>query len=65
MKITIPAYEPIFKGNEHLRHNEIEIELGEDVIEVTRCKDCVSYKICNLAEVLGNDGYCSCGKRSS
>lgn len=65
MKITIPAYEPIFKGNEHLRHNEIEIELGEDVIEVIRCKDCGNRTICGLPQYFGNNGYCSCGKRSS
>lgn len=65
MKITIPAFKPQLECTEHLRHEEIEIELGENVIEVTRCKDCAVHKKCGLARVLGDNGYCSCGKRSS
>ena len=40
MKIHIPAYEPSLECTERLRHGEIDIDLGEDVVEVVRCKDC-------------------------
>lgn len=40
MKIHLPPYEPLLKENEHLRHGEINIDLGEDVVKVVRCKDC-------------------------
>lgn len=40
MKIKIPAHEPPIKDCEHLNHNEIEIDLGEDVVRVVFCKDC-------------------------
>lgn len=41
MKIHIPAYEPSLECTERLRHGEIDIDLGEDVVRVVFCKDCV------------------------
>lgn len=40
MKIEIPAFEPMLKANEHLRHGPISIDLGDDVVKVVRCKNC-------------------------
>ena len=34
-----------------------------DAIPVVRCKDCFIYGECQLADFIGDDGYCSCGKR--
>lgn len=33
-----------------------------DAVPVVRCKDCFLYGECKLAEFIGDDGYCSCGK---
>ena len=53
MKIHIPAFIPMAKCNEHLAHGPIDIDLGADVLQVVRCKDCKhydkhGYKICRL-----------------
>lgn len=40
MKIHIPAYEPSLECTERLRHGEIDIDLGEDVVRVVFCRDC-------------------------
>ena len=40
MKIHLPAYEPSLECTERLRHGEINIDLGEDVVRVVFCKDC-------------------------
>lgn len=44
MKIEIPAFIPMAKCNEHLAHGPISIDLGEDVVQVIRCKDCGYYR---------------------
>ena len=54
MKIEIPAFEPMLKANEHLRHGPLTIDLGDDVVKVVRCKDCKHY-----GRNLENDTYCS------
>ena len=41
MKIHIPAFIPMAKCNEHLAHGAIDIDLGEDVVKIVRCKDCI------------------------
>ena len=33
-----------------------------DAVQVVRCKDCFLYGDCKLAEFIGDNGYCSCGK---
>lgn len=40
MKVHIPAFEAMAKGNEYMNHGPIDIDLGPDVVEVVRCKDC-------------------------
>jgi hypothetical protein len=37
MKITIPAFRPMAKCNEHLAHGAFEFDLGDDVVMVPRC----------------------------
>lgn len=70
MKIEIPAFEPMAKCNEHLRHGPISIDLGDDVVKVVRCKDCSA--ACPVGDLLccimwGKptlaDGYCNFGIR--
>ena len=56
MKIHIPAFEPMLKANEHLRHGAFDIDLGENVVEVVRCKNCAFW------EDYGNNGRCECGE---
>lgn len=75
MKIHLPPYEPLLKGNEHLRHGEIEIDLGEDVVKVVFCKDCKHWggitfgNICrrwtglNVNNCTKPTDYCSYGER--
>ena len=75
MKIHLPAYEPLFKENEHLRHGEIDIDLGEDVVKVVFCKDCKHWggitfgNICrrwtglNVKNCTKPTDYCSYGER--
>ena len=41
MKIEIPPFRAMARCNEHLNHNGFFIDLGEDVVQVVRCKDCV------------------------
>ena len=45
MKIHIPAFEAMAKCNEHLNHGPIDIDLGDDVVSVVRCKDCVHWMV--------------------
>lgn len=40
MKIHIPAFKVMAKCNEHMNHGPLDIDLGPDVVEVVRCKDC-------------------------
>ena len=54
MKIHIPAFVPMAKCNEHLAHGPIDIDLGPDVVQVVRCKECKSF---GVYECSGN-GYC-------
>ena len=74
MKIHIPAFEAMAKGNEHMNHGPLDIDLGPDVVEVARCKDCQYYQdakinkkgflICPASgmEITETD-YCSYGVR--
>ena len=73
MKIYIPAFVPMAKCNEHLAHGPIDIDLGPDVVQVVRCKDCKHRTdatdsgnyLCNrktLGLVRPND-FCSFGER--
>ena len=34
-----------------------------DVVEVVRCKDCVSHNLCKFEQYQGLDGFCSYGER--
>ena len=38
MKIHIPAFEPMAKCNEHLRHGAFDIDLGDDIIQVVHAE---------------------------
>lgn len=40
MKIEIPEFKAMAKCNEHLNHGPITIDLGPDVVQVVRCRDC-------------------------
>lgn len=74
MKIHIPAFEAMAKCNEHMNHGPLDIDLGPDVVEVVRCKDCQYYQdakinkkgflICPASgmEITETD-YCSYGAR--
>lgn len=43
MKIHIPAFRAMARCNEHLDHGPIDIDLGDDVVKVTRCRECKHY----------------------
>ena len=74
MKIHIPAFKAMAKCNEHMDHGPFDIDLGPDVVEVVRCKDCQYYQdakinkkgflICPASgmEITETD-YCSYGVR--
>lgn len=72
MKIHIPAYEPSLECTKHLKHGEIDIDLGENVVKVVRCKDCKHCEkwndetiICHKQRALLSmkaDDYCSYGE---
>lgn len=74
MKIHIPAFKAMAKCNEHMNHGPLDIDLGPDVVEVVRCKDCQYYQdakinkkgflICPASgmEITETD-YCSYGAR--
>ena len=47
MKIHIPEFKAMAKRNEHLNHGPIDIDLGPDVIQVIRCKDCI-HNVANM-----------------
>ena len=74
MKIHIPAFEAMAKCNEHMNHGPIDIDLGPDVVEVVRCKDCQYYQdakinkkgflICPASGMeISETDYCSYGVR--
>lgn len=67
MKVHIPAFEPMAKCNEHLKHGPIDIDLGPDVVKVVRCKDCIYYHPAYDADdktvFCGPDDFCSRGQR--
>ena len=44
MKVHIPAFEAMAKGNEYMNHGPLDIDLGPDVVEVVHCKDCQYYQ---------------------
>ena len=56
MKIHIPEFIPMAKCNEHLAHGPIDIDLGENIVHVVRCKDCEHF-----AEAKGKDSGKPCG----
>ena len=37
--------------------------LWGELVEVTRCKDCLMHGVCRLEQRLGMDGYCSEAER--
>ena len=74
MKIHIPAFEAMAKGNEHMNHGPLDIDLGPDVVEVVLCKDCQYYQdaktnkkgflICPASGMkISETDYCSYGVR--
>lgn len=73
MKIEIPPFRAMAKCNEYMNHNGFSIDLGEDVIQVIRCKDCehwgdsVTDKESEICYVFGGyvkrNDYCSRSKR--
>lgn len=74
MKVHIPAFEAMAKGNEYINHGPIDIDLGPDVVEVVRCKDCRYHQdaiinnkgvlICPVSGMgVTEMGYCSYGAR--
>ena len=70
MKIHIPAFEPMAKCNEHLRHGAIDIDLGENIIEVIRCRDCrwfnepgCAIRIVDDSDKPTENDYCSFAER--
>ena len=44
MKIHIPGFQAMAKCNEYMDHGPIDIDLGPNVVEVVRCKDCQYYQ---------------------
>lgn len=38
---------------------------SSDVVEVVRCKDCISHGLCRFEQWLGLDGFCSQGERKN
>jgi len=65
MKIKIPAYEPVSKAYAHLRHGPIELDLGEDIVMVVRCKDCVYRGTRQRCDGRKPDYYCADGVQRS
>lgn len=72
MKIQIPAFEAMAKCNEHLNHGPIDIDLGDDVVVVVRCRECKNWnrqkRVCMsnrnyIFYVTSPDFYCADGKR--
>ena len=67
MKIHIPEFKAMAKCNEHMNHGPIDIDLGNDVVEVVRCKKCVLHGNCltedhfNFARI--ENPFCCAGKR--
>ena len=62
------------KGNEYMNHGPLDIDLGPDVVEVVRCKDCQYYQdakinkkgflICPASGMeISETDYCSYGIR--
>lgn len=74
MKIHIPGFQAMAKCNEYMDHGPIDIDLGPNVVEAVRCKDCRYYQdarinkkgflICPTSgmEITETD-YCSYGVR--
>ncbi|MBS6562964.1 MAG: hypothetical protein KH328_06395 [Staphylococcus sp.] len=44
MKIHIPGFQAMAKCNEYMDHGPIDIDLGPNVVEAVRCKDCRYYQ---------------------
>ena len=71
MKIHIPAFEAMAKCNEHLNHGPIDIDLGDDVVTVVRCRECKHHHDCgtHFCDALGMDCpddsefFCAYGER--
>lgn len=61
MIIHIPAFKAMAKANAHLDHGPIDIDLGPDVVQVTRCKDCELRHSSEFCECRSDDAYCSDG----
>lgn len=74
MKIEIPAFEPMAKCNEPLRHGPISIDLGNDVVQVVRCGKCMNWDTEKLychhpaglsycGKKAAEEGFCCFGER--
>lgn len=67
MKIHIPEFKAMAKCNEHMNHGPIDIDLGNDVVEVVRCKKCVLHGNCLTEDRFSFAGienpFCCVGKR--
>lgn len=53
MKIHIPAFTAMAKCNQHMDHGPIDIDLGPDVVQVVRCKDCTHAYINSFSAAAG------------
>lgn len=63
MKIHIPEFKAMAKCNEHLNHGPIDIDLGPDIVQVVRFKDCKHRYSSEFCECRPEDAYCSEGER--
>lgn len=71
MKIHIPAFQAAARCNEHMNHGPIDIDLGEDVVKVTRCRECKYMNTCDCpcsmlegenVQTFGEVSFCSYGE---
>lgn len=61
MKIHIPEFRAMAKCNQHLDHGPIDIDLGPNFVEVTRCKDCKHSTLpSELTQRYGKPGTLTC-----
>ena len=61
MKIHIPAFVPMARCNEHPAHGPIDVDLGEDVVKVTRCRDCEYFNDLAKTSLLVNGKHVKAG----
>ena len=63
MRIDIPEFKVMAKCNEHMNHGPITIDLGPDVVEVVRCKNCKHRYSSDFCECRSPNDFCSEGER--